>query len=192
MRNGDCTFFTPAGVCLFGEHQDYLQLPVVPCAISLRITIRGEHQNERSITVEGPPDISSQEDLALDEPAPDRHNRDYLRSGLNVMRRHGYSFNRGIRASVRSAIPINAGTSSSSALLVTWVALLARLSDQEKTPSPEECARYAHEAEVLEFGEPGGQMDHYSTALGGILAIEFAPALRIDRTGRVAGRLCSG
>ena len=32
-------------MCLFGEHQDYLHLPVVPCAISLRVTIEGRAWN---------------------------------------------------------------------------------------------------------------------------------------------------
>lgn len=173
-------FSTPGRVCLFGEHQDYLHLPVVPCAISLRITVDAAHQRDRLVSI-ALPDIGSREEFPLVEPLSYRHERDYLRSGVNVMRRHGYSFDRGIRATVYSDIPINAGTSSSSALLVTWVALLGCLSDQEKRLAPEECARYAHEAEVLEFGEPGGQMDHYSTALGGIIAIDFVPALRLEQ-----------
>jgi galactokinase len=173
-------YSTPGRICLFGEHQDYLHLPVVPCAISLRITIDASHQTQHTISI-ALPDIASREEFSLDAPLEYRHQRDYLRSGLNVMRRHGFTFSTGIRATICSAIPINAGTSSSSAMLVTWVALLARMSDQDRCLSPEECARYAHEAEVLEFGEPGGQMDHYSTALGGILAIEFEPALRLEK-----------
>jgi galactokinase len=100
---------------------------------------------------------------------------------MNVIRRHGFTFTKGFRAWMEGKIPINAGTSSSSAMLVTWMAILARMSDQEQLLAPEECARLAHEAEVIEFGEPGGQMDHYSTALGGILAIDFAPVLRLEK-----------
>ena len=47
--------------------------------------------------------------------------------------------------------------------------------------APEECARYAYEAEVLEFGEPGGMMDQYSTALGGVIAFDFLPEFRVRR-----------
>ncbi|HAO48430.1 MAG TPA: GHMP kinase, partial [Runella sp.] len=32
---------TPGRICLFGEHQDYLGLPVVAAAISRRISIEG-------------------------------------------------------------------------------------------------------------------------------------------------------
>jgi galactokinase len=100
---------------------------------------------------------------------------------VNVIRRHGFTFSKGFRAWIEGKIPINAGTSSSSAMLVTWLAVLGRMSDQDTLLAPEECARLAHEAEVVEFGEPGGQMDHYATALGGILTIDFVPALRIER-----------
>lgn len=173
-------FSTPGRVCLFGEHQDYLHLPVIPSAISLRITIDAHHADEHTIHIDLP-DLQSGDRFSLDGPLPYRNDRDYLRSGVNVMRRHGFTFGKGIRAWMEGKIPINAGTSSSSAMLVTWIAVLGRLSDQEATVAPEECARLAHEAEVLEFGEPGGQMDHYATALGGTLALDFAPALRIER-----------
>jgi galactokinase len=173
-------FSTPGRVCLFGEHQDYLQLPVVPSAISLRITIDARHTDERTVHIDLP-DMQSGDRFPLDGHLSYRTDRDYLRSAVNVIRRHGFTFGKGIRAWIEGKIPINAGTSSSSAMLVTWMAVLGRLSDQAQPLAPEECARLAHEAEVLEFGEPGGQMDHYSTALGGILAIDFAPALRLER-----------
>ena len=173
-------FSTPGRVCLFGEHQDYLHLPVVPSAISLRIAIDARHTDERTVHIDLP-DLQSGDRFSLDGPLEYRNDRDYLRSGVNVIRRHGFTFGKGLRAWMEGKIPINAGTSSSSAMLVTWMAVLGRLSDQEQLLSPEECARLAHEAEVIEFGEPGGQMDHYSTALGGILAIDFAPALRLEK-----------
>lgn len=173
-------FSTPGRVCLFGEHQDYLHLPVIPSAISLRITIDARHTDERTVHIDLP-DIQSGDRFSLDGPLEYRNDRDYLRSGVNVIRRHGFTFSKGIRAWMEGKIPINAGTSSSSAMLVTWIAVLGRLSDQGQVLSPEECARLAHEAEVIEFGEPGGQMDHYSTALGGILTIDFVPALHIEK-----------
>lgn len=80
-----------------------------------------------------------------------------------------------------SEIPINAGTSSSSALVVTWVNFLAQMSDQQQQLSPEECARLAHAAEVLEFHEPGGMMDHYAAACGGVLALRFHPTFQIEK-----------
>jgi galactokinase len=54
------------------------------------------------------------------------------------------------------------------------------MSDQQTTLDQETCARFSYEAEVVEFKEPGGMMDQYSTALGGIIAIDFFPSLKIE------------
>lgn len=169
----------PGRVCLFGEHQDYLGLPVVPCAISLRITLTATPRTDREIRIELP-DIQSRESFSAAGPVGYTKPRDYFRSGVNVLLRAGFTFPHGCDCLVRGHIPVNTGTASSSALVVAWIALLARLSDRQKLLSPEECARYAHAAEVLEFGEPGGMMDHYAAAFGGILAIDFLPALTVS------------
>jgi galactokinase len=170
---------TPGRVCLFGEHQDYLRLPVIPCAISLRITIQGSQRDDREVKIHLP-DIGGEEQFSLEGALPYVAERDYFRSVVNVLRRHGFSFSRGCECTVRGEIPINAGTSSSSALIVSWVGILARWSDQRRILSPDETARLAHEAEVVEFGEPGGMMDHFSTAYGGILFLDFEPRTSVD------------
>jgi galactokinase len=171
---------TPGRVCLFGEHQDYLQLPVIPCAISLRIAIEARRRTDMQIHIDLP-DIGSSETFFLEETLPYRSSRDYFRSVVNVLRRHGFALSSGLDCTVHGEIPINSGTSSSSALIVSWVKLLARMSDRAADLTPDESARFAHEAEVLEFGEPGGMMDHFSTAYGGAIAIDFFPALAVHR-----------
>jgi galactokinase len=171
---------TPGRVCLFGEHQDYLHLPVVPCAISLRIEIDAGYRDDSTIRI-ALPDLGTTEEFSLRGDLPYVRERDYFRSAVNVLRRSGYHLSRGLDCVVRGRIPINAGTSSSSALVVSWIGLLVRASDRHQALPPEECARYAHEAEVLEFGEPGGMMDQYSTSLGGVIAIDFLPEFRVTR-----------
>jgi galactokinase len=106
---------TPGRICLFGEHQDYLGLPVIPCAISLRITMEAGRRKDREIRIDLP-DIGSREEFSLAGPLPYSRERDYFRSAVNVLRREGLTFARGLDCSVRGSIPINAGTSSSSAL----------------------------------------------------------------------------
>jgi len=170
---------TPGRVCLFGEHQDYLGLPVIPAAISLRIAMEGAYRDDREAVLHLP-DIGAEERFSLEGELPYRAERDYLRSAVNILRREGYTFSRGVECTVRGKIPINSGTSSSSALVVTWINFLARMSDQRRALPAMELALLAHRAEVLEFGEPGGMMDHFSTAFGGILAIDFQPALRVE------------
>ena len=170
---------SPGRVCLFGEHQDYLGLPVIPAAISLRISIEGRHRDDRTVHIDLP-DIGSEETFTLDEELRYRNDRDYFRSGVNVMRRNGSAFSRGIECTLRGNIPINAGTSSSSALSVSWVNFLARMSDQAKRLTPEDCARFAVKAEVEEFREPGGMMDQYAASYGGLLFIDFMPTAIVE------------
>jgi galactokinase len=167
----------PGRICLFGEHQDYLQLPVIPCAISLRVGVEGVRTDGHEVSLDLP-DIGSSESFSLDRGLDYVGRRDYFRSAVNVLRRNGFTFSGGLDCVVHGNIPINSGTSSSSALVVAWISFLAQMSDQQRKIPPLDCARYAHEAEVLEFGEPGGMMDHYSTAIGRIIALDFYPSLR--------------
>ncbi len=166
----------PGRVCLFGEHQDYLRLPVIPCAISLRVTVEGMRIDQPRVDLDLP-DIGRRESFPIDCPLPYEKPRDYFRSSVNVVHRHGFTHGHGIHAVVHGAIPINTGTSSSSALIVAWIALLIRMSNQPASLPPEVIARLAHEAEVLEFREPGGMMDHFSTSVGQTITIDFTPRL---------------
>jgi galactokinase len=157
----------------------------------LRITVVAEPIAERRVILDLP-DIHAHETFSLEGLLPYGAERDYFRSAINVLRRQGFTFGRGIQGSVHSTIPINSGTSSSSALIVTWIDVLARLSDQGLQLPVHELARLAYQAEVMEFGEPGGMMDHYSTAYGGVLAIDFHPELRVEKIDASLGTFVLG
>jgi galactokinase len=171
---------TPGRVCLFGEHQDYLDLPVISAAISLRLTIDAVCTPGTAILLHAP-DVGYDDTIELREPIRYRRERDYFRSGLKVLQENGLTFSRGMKCTIRGKIPIGAGTSSSSAMIVSWVHLLSRMSDQQKEFTAEEYAHFAYAAEVLEFQGPGGRMDQYATALGGILFQQYHPSLRIEK-----------
>ncbi|GAB3773972.1 hypothetical protein GCM10028818_16100 [Spirosoma horti] len=171
---------TPGRICLFGEHQDYLGLPVIAAAISRRIQVAAHQSDQRGFRLDLP-DIRSSVNIPFDgEPLPYPKTRDYFRSAVNVLLREGFTFSRGIEGDVHGNIPINSGTSSSSALLITWLAVLTQLADQPRTLSAEQLAELGYRAEVLEFGEPGGMMDHYSTAVGHVIYLESQPAIRLQ------------
>ncbi|GAB3906972.1 mevalonate kinase [Larkinella knui] len=171
---------TPGRICLFGEHQDYLGLPVIAAAISRRVQITAEPSPQPEVRL-FLPDIDSSEQFSLsDLPLPYQHDRDYFRSAVNILSREGFRFSGGIQGEIRGKIPINAGTSSSSALLVTWLAILSQFADHPQALSPRQLAELAYRAEVLEFGEPGGMMDHYATAVGGVIYLESMPKIHLE------------
>ncbi|MHA1732665.1 MAG: GHMP family kinase ATP-binding protein [Promethearchaeota archaeon] len=163
----------PGRICLFGEHQDYLGLPVVTLAVSRHVSVFVRPTAGSTAKVEMPDTGESRElDLGAD-PVPYSGSRDYLASGVNVLRREGYGVAGGIESILRGTIPINAGMSSSSALVVAWIAALLARNGHEVTPA--EVARLAYLAEVREFGEAGGMMDHFSAALGNLVFLETSP-----------------
>lgn len=183
---------TPGRICLFGEHQDYLGLPVIAAAISRRINIEAYQTDQPQVRLTLP-DLGREEEFAIAQfPLAYTHGRDYFQSAMNVLYREGLRFSAGIDARIWGNIPINAGTSSSSALVVNWLAILSRLADEPRTYPPAQLAELAYMAEVLEFGEPGGMMDHYSTAIGGVIYLESKPKIRVESFSVDAGGLNLG
>jgi galactokinase len=170
---------TPGRICLFGEHQDYLGLPVIAAAISRRVSMIGESQNERKIEI-NLPDIGKNVSFLIEDKIPYVEKRDYFRSGVNVLQKMGYTFSKGIKCEVTGNIPINSGTSSSSALQCTWIHFLLKMCDQQPEISQKEIAEISYQSEVIEFDEAGGMMDQYSTAVGNIIYLESEPQINIE------------
>ncbi|MHA2329258.1 MAG: GHMP family kinase ATP-binding protein [Candidatus Hodarchaeales archaeon] len=181
------TFQAPGRVVLFGEHQDYLGLPVIPAAVDLYMRIQGKSsKSEYHVEL---PDIDEIVSFSASQIVY-RKARDYIRSGVLVLQREGIiPTSEGVSATVTSKIPMQAGISSSSALNVIWIAFLAENFNQSLTPM--EITRFAHKAEVLEFNEPGGMQDHMAIAHGFVNFEEFNPIrctqLQIEVPGLVIG-----
>lgn len=148
---------TPGRICLFGEHQDYLGLPVIAAAISRRVQVSGIHRDDRHVFIDLP-DLGSSEEFDLTDRIAYTKKRDYFRSAVNVLQAEGLTFSRGVQCSVHGNIPINSGTSSSSALLATWIHFLSKMSDQRPDYSRQRIGELTYNAEVLEFNEAGGMM----------------------------------
>ncbi len=167
----------PGRICLFGEHQDYLHLPVITMAINRRIKITGQPTSNSTFTIDLP-DINEQEIFEIPpmgQAIRYLKERDYWRSVVNVLLRHGLKLSHGWHCNVHGTIPINSGTSSSSALCVAWTKFLCEISEMAlpECQQASSIAHLAYLAEVVEFNEPGGMMDHYASAMGGILFQEF-------------------
>lgn len=167
------TVSAPGRICLFGEHQDYLGLPVITAAINLRVAIEGKKRNDRTFHLDLL-DIGEKEEISLKIPLSYKKERDYFRSGINILAREKLIFPFAYDCTVRGNIPINSGTSSSSALIIAWITFLLAIASDSRRNDLLEIAKLAHRAEVLEFNEPGGMMDHYTASFGSVLYIDFS------------------
>jgi galactokinase len=180
------TSIAPGRLCLFGEHQDYLGLPVIALALPLQCRIQvicrplpalasSEGEGEGVIvTLHIPAQNETRRyDLSNLPPrqGPESVNDDpdFALAAIHEALDDDWTFGNGDGGAVdcisTTDIPMKAGCSSSSAFCVAWTNVLAQLA--EKKLSPMELATRAHRAEVLHFGAPGGTMDHITSAIGG-------------------------
>jgi galactokinase len=171
----------PGRICLFGEHQDYLGFPVIAAAIDLRITIKGEISSGDSIDIHLP-DIKKNLHFNSEE-IEYASKKDYLKSAVNVLKKKDLYTPWSIKALLKGTIPIQAGTSSSAALSVAWTGFLLEISDRIGSAAYRNnlpaIAELAYMAEVEEFNESGGRMDQYTSAVGGILYLDFQKTMTV-------------
>ena len=153
---------------MFGEHSDYLGLDVIAASIDMSIEIIAEPREDNTIRINYL-DLGDSDEFSLDAEIQYRTQRDYNRSAFNVMARKGISPKHGWDLRVKGTIPIAAGLSSSSAMTVGAIRAILEMSE-ESLPL-DEVALIAYEAEVSEFGESGGTMDHYTSAMGGVIHV---------------------
>lgn len=163
----------PARVCLYGDHQDYLGLPVIAATINRFIVLRAEAIQRPVFDIQMP-DVDGIEKISIEQKIEELQPNDYFRSAMQLLQKKGVSFRQGYRITITSNIPINAGISSSSALVVGWVRFLLSVQQDLSHPSDFEVGHTAYEAEVLQFGQPGGLMDQYTIAQKGLLYIDTA------------------
>jgi galactokinase len=149
-------------------------------AIDLRMKFAARPRDDDLLVVDMP-DIDKKLTISPHEEIRYEEKRDYLRSVVNVLKRRGVKFGGGHDITITSGIPINSGCSSSSALVIGLAKLLLELNDDPLKDDLVEIAKIGHAAEVLEFKEPGGMMDHYTCSLGGLLYIDCADPVAVER-----------
>ena len=179
MSNAALRVSSPGRMCLLGEHQDYFGLAIIAAAVDLRITISGTPRSDGRIVIDMP-DIGEREELRTDREMAYDKKRDYLKSAVNIHRRAGLPLS-GWDCLIRSTIPINAGTSSSSAMVVAWNKFLLEAAGDPRAADPRVLAELGFDTEVAEFKEPGGRMDHYASAFGGVVWIRFDEPMKFDQ-----------
>lgn len=161
----------PARICFYGDHQDYLGLPVIAGTINRYITIKGTPNNSNQFQIELK-DIGKSRTIDLNGSYDKIDGGDYFLSAIAVLKKLGLKLNQGYMLKIQGNIPVNAGLSSSSALTVAWIRFLLASQEVPFKWNDEQVGQWAYEAEVLYFDEPGGLMDQYTIAQGGLIFID--------------------
>ncbi|MFT5103659.1 MAG: galactokinase [Candidatus Latescibacterota bacterium] len=162
---------TPGRICLFGDHQDYLGLPVIACAFNRSVTLTAQENGEAVFRI-SLPDIGQERIIPISERFDSYAKEDYFASGLETLRANGMEPNMGYDVCFTSDLPINAGVSSSSAIVVAWIHFLLKAFNLNQEPPSQQIAQMAYQAEVVAHNSPGGRMDQYSIAIGDIVYID--------------------
>lgn len=161
----------PARICFYGDHQDYLGLPIIAGTIDRFIYLKALPNTSNSFRIKLL-DINKHIEIAVDDAMENISNGDYFRSCMAVLHKKGYMFNRGYDVEISGDIPLNAGLSSSSALVVCWIRFLIKTQENSIIVSDKEIGHLAYEAESVYFKQPGGIMDQYAIAQRGMLFID--------------------
>ena len=170
---------SPGRICLFGEHQDYLGLPVIAMAMNLRLQIHGQKRNDKKIIIHLP-DIRKSESFIINDSINTKP-KNIFTSGIKVCIKEGLTFSRGFEVEILSRIPIQAGAGSSSALIVSWINFLSQIADNPIVWNSEKIGQLSYQSEVIEFNLPGGMMDQYSSAFGNFIYLQFAPRVTVQK-----------
>ena len=161
----------PGRICLFGEHQDYLNYPVIAMAISKYIYLEAQRILDAKFQIKLP-DIDDSLEIPLNNKELEYETtRDYLKSGYNQFLRMGSKFKKGYKIKITGDIPMGAGVSSSSALVMAWLSFLNLISKNPFTKH--QLALEGYNTEVKEFNEAGGKMDFFTSIHGNLIYLDL-------------------
>ncbi len=183
-------YCAPGRLCLFGEHQDYLGLPTIAVAIDKHIYLECVPKTNSEIKIFRPDITSASLKIPLSEERcayQGERGDDYLKACYNVLLRAGCRWDHGFECKITGTIPINAGASSSSALVIG--SLLAFSDQAGRAFNPSDLALMGYQAEVEEFNEAGGMMDHYASAVGGVTVMQTKPPKLLHHFDSIPGVL---
>lgn len=161
----------PARICFYGDHQDYLGLPVIAGTIDRYINLKATPNSNRRFHIKLL-DLKEVTSISVDDDLKHIGSDDYFRSVMMVLKMQGFHFDQGYDIEISGNIPLNAGLSSSSALVVAWIRFLVAIQGKSEEISDFQIGRWAYEAEVLFFDQPGGLMDQYTIAQKGLIYID--------------------
>jgi galactokinase len=157
----------PGRVNLIGEHTDYNDGLVLPCAIGYGTVIAARPRDDRLVRIAAADYDDAVDEFSLDAPIARLDQpmwANYVRGILNELLRRGLPV-RGMDLAVAGDVPQGAGLSSSASLSVAVCRLFATLPGFEAL-SPVDMALIAQASENDFVGCKCGNMDQISSACG--------------------------
>ncbi|HOF50229.1 MAG TPA: galactokinase family protein [Candidatus Colwellbacteria bacterium] len=159
----------PGRICLAGEDIDWTTGPSVLCAIDLKITVKvSERKADYHLKTSGP--LNSE--IVLSKEQIGKYSRqilDYTNASIKVIDDLGVDA-APVSVEIKSNLPAKSGLSSSAAVSVASVAALARFYGLSLDTATVCDLAYKVEAEELRTG--AGQMDLYSSGMGGLIYLD--------------------
>ena len=162
---------SPGRICFYGDHQDYLGLPVISGTINRYIYLKAKPIKSSFFEI-NLIDFKRSIKVNFENNSNTIKIGDYFRAGLVVLSKEGIVPNKGYSIKISGDLPINAGLSSSSSLVVGWIRFLVEAFAKDKNITDLQIAKWAVATEVDFFNQPGGIMDQYTIAIGGLLSID--------------------
>ena len=117
------TIKVPGRICFFGDHQDYLQLPIIAGTIDRYITLTATPIAVSELRI-ALLDLGTHKTIPLPYSPAALTPNDYFCSALYTLHAKGIRPSQGYQIQIKGDLPINAGLSSSSALVVAWIRFL--------------------------------------------------------------------
>jgi galactokinase len=158
----DVTASAPGRVNLIGEHTDYHEGFVMPCAIPQRTHVTLRRRSDSCVCATSAEQRGVTVEYALGRETRRGDWGDYVQGITVALRNVGVAVH-GFELSVRSTVPVGSGLSSSAALEVALLRGLRRLF--ELVLSDVEIAQLGQRAEVDFVGAPVGIMDQMASSL---------------------------
>ncbi len=161
----------PGRVNLIGEHTDYNDGFVLPCAIEKAVWIMGRRRDDQTVRlISLNYDDTCESTLDHLTPRQDRPWSDYLLGVTSVLLNEGFEV-QGWEGVVGGDVPLGAGLSSSAALEVATATLLRELFRLEM--NDRRLALLAQRAENAYVGVQCGIMDQFASAFGEVDHVLF-------------------
>ena len=164
-KQPELTVYAPGRVNIIGEHTDYNDGFVMPCAINYGTAIAGSKRADHIWNVYAA-DLDLEDTFSLDEDFPQSEQKwaNYVRGVVKFIQERCPQFKQGADLVISGNVPHSSGLSSSAALEVAMGKFCQQLSDLPLTHT--EIALIGQKAENKFVGANCGNMDQLISALG--------------------------